>query len=745
MRSAWAGTATTSRAAKPSQRGTKNTTLIQNASEVASSAEETADNYVANGSGRAAAPIRTDSCTFAPVVGPAPTVPNSAQELRSHPPTTPYKANEWHRALKSADILSCFHLIPSGLRHGFVVDFPPITRVQSPHNKFSVATYTVEFNKTIQKELDKNRYIGPFSSDTLIALIGPFQSSPISIIPKPGKPGKFRLVQNFSYPLIPSPSFPSRSINSHVNPENFPTTWGKFSTVYLLISRLPPGAEAATRDVAEAYRTIPLHPSQWPATVIRASDDSFQIDTCLAFGATPAAGAYGLIADAGVEIFRWEGIGPLDKWVDDHIFLRVPKTHIVDYNELRAQWHLEIAASGLSKRSGGRLWFTGNEHAWGLTEEFNEDCVNPIRDLSTSSPRSEQDAKFSYCLDNVDRISARLGIPWEKAKDQPFGSSTIYIGFVWDLNARTVSLAPTKVAKYREAITQWRDRHSHVLKDVKQIYGKLLHASAALPRGRAYLTSLERMMKVCADKPFMPHRPIKAIANDLAWWDNQLSLGNVSRPITPPLPFVDPRAFSDASTGVGIAVTIGPRWRAWRLLPNWQTARGSSRDIGWAEAVGFELLIRTLNLAFPGLSRVIVYGDNTGVVEGWWAGRHRNSETNFVFRRIHSILSQTDSVTHVRTEYVRSELNPADGPSRGIFPSPHLLLPRIPIPPSLVPFIIDATDPISPAEEQPPPRSALRPVELKDSLLRTQNAAARWQAATQEEDELIRESLLGSL
>ena len=68
---------------------------------------------------------------------------------------------------------------------------------------------------------------------------------------------------------------------------------------------------------------------------------------CLTFGAMPTASTYRLIADAGAEIFRWEGIGPLDKWVDDHIFLRVPKTHIVDYNELCAQWHLEISTSVL--------------------------------------------------------------------------------------------------------------------------------------------------------------------------------------------------------------------------------------------------------------------------------------------------------------------------------------------------------------------------------------------------------------
>ena len=44
------------------------------------------------------------------------------------------------------------------------------------------------------------------------------------------------------------------------------------------------------------------------------------IDTNLDFGSTPAAGVYGHISDVCCEIFRHNGIGPVNKWVDDHIF-----------------------------------------------------------------------------------------------------------------------------------------------------------------------------------------------------------------------------------------------------------------------------------------------------------------------------------------------------------------------------------------------------------------------------------------
>ena len=54
------------------------------------------------------------------------------------------------------------------------------------------------------------------------------------------------------------------SILSHTKSENFPCTWGTFTTVALLIARLPPGLQFSVRDVAEAYRTIPaIHYSGW--------------------------------------------------------------------------------------------------------------------------------------------------------------------------------------------------------------------------------------------------------------------------------------------------------------------------------------------------------------------------------------------------------------------------------------------------------------------------------------------------
>jgi hypothetical protein len=90
----------------------------------------------------------------------------------------------------------------------------------------------------------------------------------------------------------------------------------------LSVSRLPPGSEGACRDISEAYRRIPLHSTQWPAAVVRTSPTTFDLDFSVSFRAKPGGGVFGSVADAGADIYRSKGIGPLGKWVDDHVFLR---------------------------------------------------------------------------------------------------------------------------------------------------------------------------------------------------------------------------------------------------------------------------------------------------------------------------------------------------------------------------------------------------------------------------------------
>jgi hypothetical protein len=278
-----------------------------------------------------------------------------------------------------------------------------------------------------------------------------------------------------------------------------------------------------------------------------------------------------------------------------------------------------------------------------------------------------------------------------------------------------------------------------MLQEALELYGKLIHACAAVKRGRAYLTSLEWTIAVLQKKPLLPQHPDKETGPDLLWWSNLLQAGGVARPIIPPSTFSRPLAFSDASSGIGIGIVIGDKWRAWRLIPGWQTAANGKQDIAWAEAIGFEMLVYTI-ATLPGTSdHVILYGDNTSIVEGWWRGSNKNKAVNGVFKRIHEFLHNLPRRLEIHTEYVPSKYNPADGPSRGIYGPESLLLPPIDVPPKARNLIVDASSPLTPTElrlfrsgQYSAPAAKL----INRTLIR-QQAFERARASCAEEDRII--------
>ena len=177
------------------------------------------------------------------------------------------------------------------------------------------------------------------------------------------------------------------------------------------------------------------------------------------------------------------------------------------------------------------------------------------------------------------------------------------------------------------------------------------------------------MLSTCAKQPFLPHCPDKTIQEDLLWWLQKIITGAVIRPITTPITPLNPHAFLDASSGLGISIIIGSRWRAWRLRADWNTYRGK-KDIGYAEAVGFELLIHATDALLDQPTDLILHGDNTGILDGWRIGRHRNHAVNAVFKSIHTFLESASHTLSIQPHYVASADNPTDPPSRGIYSPP---------------------------------------------------------------------------
>lgn len=300
--------------------------------------------------------------------------------------SSPYHPEAWRQHLLAAGLQDKYPNIPYDLQFGFDAGIKHITHTFTPPNRPSLYEHQAEFDDIVQTELQRGRYVGPVTQAEVESLLGTFHTSPLSIIPKPGQPGKFRIIQNLSSPHSPLGSI--SSINSSIDSDQYPCTWGTFSTICLLIRRLPPGSQAAVRDVKEAYRNVPIKPEQWPGLVVRLDeDDNFAIDTRDCFGLASGGGLYGRLGDAGAQIMRSRGIGPLSKWVDDHIFFRILRQHLEEYNLNRKQWACCVAENGGEIHDGGRLWFKGEVMPNDQPEEFDEDLSCAIQDLSHASIR----------------------------------------------------------------------------------------------------------------------------------------------------------------------------------------------------------------------------------------------------------------------------------------------------------------------------------------------------------------------
>ena len=260
---AWVNTDTIYTCVTKSSSGTNSTLWCQDETRTeASSSKRTTHHCASTGIGKVVAPpscILPDMSTWDAVCHH--TEQQNALMLRANCVLSPHHpdAMEWH--LIAAGLRDKHAHVIEGLQTGFKINFPPISTTQTPPNQHSIVEYAAPFLDIIHNEFDKGRYIRPFTQTELKVVIGPFQSSPFLIIPK-SMASKYRILQNFSYPLKPTSIFPNPSINSYINSNNYPTTWGTFSLISLLVHHLPPGSELATRDVSEAYCGVPLHSSQ---------------------------------------------------------------------------------------------------------------------------------------------------------------------------------------------------------------------------------------------------------------------------------------------------------------------------------------------------------------------------------------------------------------------------------------------------------------------------------------------------
>ena len=569
------------------------------------------------------------------------TAPRNAGPDLIFPIVTKLKADAWELALEGAGILDEFSDIPVGLRQGFLCGLehfslactfiPPNHYTSQEDEDFIISKYA--------EEISLGRLSHGYEPDTLFSLIGHFRTAPLAVIDNGGD--KRRVIVNHSFPknkfrinldtLHDDPTEkctidPSQtSINTVINSKKFQCAWGSFSECYLLVANAPDGTQAAVFDVDAAFRNIPTHPSARPFLAIMIRG-LIHLDHVLNFGASPSPGIFGRVADAMVKIYMKRGIEAVIKWVDDFIFLRYP---------------------------AGRL--------------------------------SDGSYNFTYSAELIWDVADELGWPWAPKKFVDFSQSFNYIGFLWNLSTKVVELPEKKKKKCLDRISTWTYRSAHNQREAETIIGTLNHVCLVVPEGRSRLVSLFKFRGGFKSKQLseVKHKLSMSTADDLAWWRSRLQEDFVGMKITSPSEPLNNKVFVDASTSWGIRLVLDGKWLAWQFKEGW---RAEGREIGWAEMVAVELAIRTLIAGKFKDCHIVVRSDNQGVVGALKAGRSRGTHQNLILREIVKLMQDHD--IWLSTTWISTAENPADGPSRGLFPGKDSLYPHPPkVPCHLTSFV----------------------------------------------------------
>ena len=307
--------------------------------------------------------------------------------------------------------------------------------------------------------------------------------------------------------------------------------------------------------------------------------------------------------DAIVDILTASGIKPIKKWVDDMISFRFP----------------------MEKGSHG--------------------CWN-----------------YKYDVEDIFRLTRDLGVPWKHGKCFRYADRVVYVGFLWNLRDRSVSLPDEKrqmyIAKLDVFCTQAAKGSGVSLKETTSITGVLSHLTFVYTDGRAYLANLTAFIAAFPSQKGSNLLP-QPVKQDLAWWKRTLK-DPFSRSLVPRPAKRGSDVWVDASASWGIGVIIGGQWEAWKLNSGWNT---DGRDIGWAEMIALELACLCLEVSKISNVDIVVHSDKTGVLGAYFRGRSRNPHTNLSIRRIMHVCTKLN--LGLSPEYVDTERNLADSLSRG--------------------------------------------------------------------------------
>lgn len=230
---------------------------------------------------------------------------------------TPVRGNILHHFLSGYDEAEKNFLV-NGFTYGFRIPFDGNLPSQNViRNHPSALANKDEVNKKIIEELKAGRIMGPFrvKPPNLIC-------SPLALVPKK-EPGKFRLIQDLSFPK-------GTSINDGIDHQFTEIHYDSVDIVVQKVKQCGRNCLMAKTDIENAFRILPIHPlNRHLLGFSWALEDTveYYMDACLVMGLSISCQLFSRFSAALQWIMETNHQAIMSHILDDFFFVGPPYTN----------------------------------------------------------------------------------------------------------------------------------------------------------------------------------------------------------------------------------------------------------------------------------------------------------------------------------------------------------------------------------------------------------------------------------
>ena len=204
--------------------------------------------------------------------------------------------------------------IIQGFTEGFSLHFEGEQATLSSSNSPTVLQNPKIVRDKLANELELGRIAGPFADPPLPN----FKCSPLALREKQ-TPGRYRILHNLSFP------YDKTSVNHNIPKHHSTVKYQTIQDAIHLIRTHSPSAFMAKSDIADAFRLIPVHPSQYHLLGFQ-FDGAYYYEKMLSMGAATSCKIFEEFSNALQWILREKFyVSSSVKVLDDFIFIQPTK------------------------------------------------------------------------------------------------------------------------------------------------------------------------------------------------------------------------------------------------------------------------------------------------------------------------------------------------------------------------------------------------------------------------------------